>query len=406
MASSTNNPIGWCDVTWNPVRGCSRVSPGCDNCYAMGQAHRYAGMVNGKPGPFFGLTTKRKGKVDWSGSVRFVPEMLDAPLRWRQPQRIFVNSMSDLFHHSVTDAQIMRVWLTMARARWHTFQILTKRADRMAEWVAKWCDVEPFEADPIMARGPEAVRAAHTTGRARMFADALEEMGPKPEGAAYPTYDWAEGPRWLPSVLPNVWLGVSAEDQERADERIPHLLATPAAVRFASAEPLIGALDLDPYLYRCCDRGTRALPDDTKCLDECCPGSTTHFVHGGALCPALSWVIVGGESGPGARVCHVDWVRSIVKQCRAAGVAVFCKQLGTNVHERNDVGFDRDANPEDTWDLSQRLFDRRVIEHNPNGFREEYQGAPVRIRLRHRKGGDETEWPEPLRVRQFPAVSP
>src|ERR1051325_5565578 len=143
--------IQWTNVTWNPVRGCSRVSPGCDHCYAIRQAHRQnwkkPADETGEPaqtGNYYGLTTIRRKRlggvngfrdgIDWTGIARFVPEMLDAPLRVRTPKRWFVNSMSDLFHHSVTDEQIDRVFAIMALARWHTFQVLTKRAERMASY--------------------------------------------------------------------------------------------------------------------------------------------------------------------------------------------------------------------------------------------------------------------------------
>jgi protein gp37 len=228
--------ISWCDATWNPTRGCSRVSEGCWNCYAMRMAHRFSG-----PGrPYEGLTRMTPHGVDWTGEVRFVPEVLDWPLRQRKPLRIFVDSMSDLFHPSVSDEDIDRVFAVMKRALRHTFIVLTKRAGRMAGYVS------------------------------------------------------------LTEVLPNVVLGVSCEDQQRADERIPLLLQTPAVRRCVSLEPLLGPIDLRPswlagYDYR-------------------------------------DWVIVGGESGPKARPCHVEWIRSIKDQCQTAGVALHVKQLGSCTH--------------------------------------------------------------------------
>lgn len=327
--------IEWTDRTWNPVRGCSRVSPGCDNCYAMGQAHRFSG-----PGkPYEGLTTIRRDRVDWAGHAKLIPEMLSEPLRWRKPQRIFVNSMSDLFHESLTDSEIMRVWLVMARARHHTFQVLTKRPKRMLDFLQKWSDVEPYNQDPVMARGPDEVRAKHTSKRALMFAELLSSMGEPPPGCAFPTYDWAEGPRWLPSVLPNVWLGVSVENQEQADKRIPLLLEAPAAVRFISAEPLLGPVNL--WLPT---RIGSMRSDGVPNCNHCCNGDRcddpTHgdrarckFCRGTGAAIKLDWVIVGSESGRGARPMEQAWAESLRDQCSAAGVAFFTKQIA-NEHDR------------------------------------------------------------------------
>jgi protein gp37 len=209
-------------------------------------------------------------------------------MHWQKPRRIFVDSMSDLFHESLTFGQIMRVWMAISRAPQHTYLILTKRAQRQAEFMRQWADVA--REDVILARGPEAVRQAHTCGRARLFADYLETFGPKPDGAAFPTYDWAGGPRWWPSEPSNVWFGVSVEDRG-CKNRADLLRSTPAAVRFLSMEPLLedlGKLDLT----------------------------------------GIGWCIVGGESGPGARPMHPDWAQSIRDQCIAAGTAFFFKQWG------------------------------------------------------------------------------
>jgi len=202
--------IEWADRSWNCVRGCSIVSPGCRSCYAMKQAHRFSG-----PGRAYeGLTklTERSGP-QWTGKVVTVEDALLEPLSWRKPQRVFVNSMSDLFHEDVPDEFIDKVFAVMALAERHTFQILTKRPERMREW---------FDEN-----GRDAVQ--HTVH--------------------YPQFD-----RWRQSItlgqwpLPNVWLGVSAEDQQRADERIPLLLQTPASVRFVSCEPLLGPVDLSRWM--------------------------------------------------------------------------------------------------------------------------------------------------------------
>lgn len=293
---SDRTGIEWTDATWNPVTGCTEVSPGCDHCYAKIFAERWRGTE----GHYF----------ERGFDVQLRPDKLDQPLKWRKPRRIFVNSMSDLFHEAVPDGYIARVWEVMAQCPQHTFQILTKRHARMRSWVTRWhdntgdSDVENVDGLPPMPRGPEAVRNVYSSPRAMLFADMLESMGEPPEGCAYPLYDWLEGPRWYPRPLSNVWLGVSAENQQWADIRIPALLDTPAAVRFVSAEPLLGPLDLRRYVW---DEPSGLAGDWQRGLD---------------------WVIVGGESGRGARPMHPDWARSIRDQCQQAGVAFLFKQWG------------------------------------------------------------------------------
>ena len=297
--------IEWATKVWNPTRGCTIVSAGCQNCYAMGQAHRFSG-----PGkPYEGLTRLTPTGPKWTGAIRTVPEKLPEPLSWRKPERVFVNSMSDLFHADVPDSFIFEVWHVMARTPWHTYMVLTKRPERMAAWMAKLADTGPAHIEPVMYRDgqhsgyvtDDEAAAVLASGRAQMFHAMVASWGEPPPGAAAPTYDWMEGPRWWPTVLPNLWLGTSVEDQERADERIPQLLATPAAVRFVSAEPLLGPLDLGPWIYF---RDTSARP-------------------------RLDWVIAGGESGPGARPMHPDWVRALRDTCaQEAGTAFFFKQWG------------------------------------------------------------------------------
>jgi hypothetical protein len=171
--------------------------------------------------------------------------------------------------------------------------------------------------------------------------------------------------------LQNVWLGVSVENQHFADERIPLLLQTPAAVRFLSCEPLLEGLDLAKHR----------------------PGANR------------LWVIVGGESGAGARPCNVRWVRSIVRQCQQAGVPVFVKQLGGEIRDRNDAGFDGSGPNDIDGRCSWPEIDPDDIDEDLDGFRDGYQGAEVRVHLRDRKGGDPSEWPADLRVRQFPGVA-
>lgn len=340
---STSTSIEWTDATWNPTRGCSRVSEGCRHCYAETVAARFSG-----PGlAYEGLT--RGGK--WTGEVRLIEERLSDPLRWKTPRRIFVNSMSDLFHERVPDGWVMRCLSVMARTPQHTYQILTKRPERMRSFFARWADLtgEDFNAFKD-ARGVEETLKAHPSPRGQLFASMLEAMGEPPNGCAYPTFDWMGGMIRWPDVLPNVWLGVSVEDQATADARIPLLLQTPAAVRFLSVEPLLERVDLP---------------------------------HG--LTGLVQWVIVGGESGPGARPCHLSWIRRLRDQCREDGLACFVKQVGTRAVYM----------PSDLSDAQFAELD--ASEHG-------YDHGPVTPYLRDRKGGDIEEFPEDLRVREFPRL--
>jgi protein gp37 len=235
---SDNSTIEWTDATWNPVTGCTKVSPGCDHCYAETFAERWRGT---------------KGHYFERGfDVQLRPDKLAQPLRWKRPRRIFVNSMSDLFHDAVPDEYIARVFGIMDEAPQHTFQVLTKRHARMRSLLSRW------------------------------------------------------------RVLPNVWLGVSAENQQWADIRIPALLDTPAAVRFVSAEPLLGPIQL-----------------------------RREWRHG----PSIDWLIVGGESGPGARPTRPEWVRSLRDQCPDFGAAFHFKQWGGVL--LTDAGRELDGR---TWD--------------------------------------------------------
>jgi protein gp37 len=349
---SDQSPIEWTDATWNPVRGCSKISAGCKNCYAERFAERFRG-VKGHP-------------FEQGFDVRLVPEALDLPLRWRKPRSVFVNSMSDLFHEDVPDELIAAVFGVMAAAPRHSFQVLTKRADRLPRWFA-WLEEMAGRCKAVFSEDPLEWRRAHILRAAGL------RQGVHHEASAGDM----EARGW---PLPNVWLGVSVEDQRAADERIPHLLATPAAVRFLSCEPLLGPVNLGDALTRVCCRRPDLAPA-TGCDGPGCMGTR------------IDWVIVGGESGPGARPCDVAWIRSLVAQCRAANVAAFVKQLGAYVEDRNDAGFEGERPAEWPMDTATEDLD--------DGH---YQGAPVRIHLRDRKGGDPAEWPEDLRVRELPEV--
>jgi protein gp37 len=419
--------ISWTDETWNPVRGCSRVSEGCRHCYAEVQAARIVRMGQGKPTPYDGLVrVTAGGEARWTGEVRLDPKALALPLRWKKPRRIFVNSMSDLFHESLTNEQIAAVFGVMAAAPQHTFQCLTKRPARMREflthpevrhWIAKakdaalverdhkpeetWRDIPGFSGYQASSHGrirnaesktiqqylneheqigrytvtiykyghpttqfvhrlvllafngkpcedeeachrngnkldnraanlrwgtrsenqQEKVRHGSRGGPAKLTPEQVADI--RARRAAGETQQtiadafnvsrslvsmiesgsvWAEPD--LPWPLPNVWLGVSVEAQAAADERIPELLRTPAAVRFLSCEPLLGKVDL-------------------------------RLFDGGPLTPRhrlLHWCIAGCESGPGARPCSVEWLRSLRDQCAAAGVSFWLKQATD--HER------------------------------------------------------------------------
>ena len=304
--------ISWTDKTWNPVRGCSKVSPGCTHCYAERVAVRFSG-----PGqPYEGLADRERGR--WTGVVRMVPEHLADPLRWRKPVRVFVNSMSDLFHESLGNEQIAAVFGVMAAARRHTFQVLTKRAERMRDWF-RWLSSELIDEHG----GTHDISDTLATY-------AADELGDGSVGDQEEWYDRLVGlirdsatfPSDVAWPLRNVWLGVSVEDQERADERIPLLLETPAAVRFLSCEPLLDAVDVKAFLARGSHRVCPACLFATNRTDDRCPND------GAALGPdiAIDWIIAGCESGPGARPCDVSWLRSLRDQCAGAGVPFFLKQ--------------------------------------------------------------------------------
>lgn len=254
---SALSKIEWTDATWNPVRGCTKISPGCKHCYAERFAERFRGVAGHPFGQGFDL--------------RLVPEKLAEPLRWGEPRMIFVNSMSDLFHEGVPLQFISRVAATMRIARWHTYQVLTKRSGRLRDLLG----------------GP--------------LAEAAKE--------------------------PHIWWGVSVEDRKYGIPRIADLQATPAAVRFLSVEPLLE------------DVGTLPLK-------------------------GISWVIVGGESGPGARPMKEAWVLSIHKQCQAAGVPFFFKQWGG---------------------VRKKATGRKLLGRTYDGFPErvQYPILPSLLRLKH-----------------------
>jgi len=283
---SDNSDIEWTDATWNPVRGCTKVSPGCKHCYAETFAERWRGVA-GHP-------------YEQGFDPRLVPHKLGDPLRWREPRRVFVNSMSDLFMDFVPNEYIAACFGVMAKGSRHTYQILTKRAERLPQWFAWMDSLAPAESAKWVETVADAERACGevvgTRGAALAPGQALAV-----HHAAIAAFDKygidsrasrsVVGSFWPHWPLPNVHLGVSVEDRKYGLPRIEHLRRVPAAVRFLSIEPLLedlGAIDLS----------------------------------------GIGWVIVGGESGPGAREMDPAWVRSIRDQCLDAGVPFFFKQWG------------------------------------------------------------------------------
>lgn len=269
MGSKTQ--IQWTDATWNPVVGCTKVSAGCAHCYAARMASR--GLK-----PFEG--TAKGG--NWTGTILLKPEALDIPLHWRKPRRIFVCSMADLFHEDVPDEFVWSVFRTIAMCPQHSFQLLTKRPERMEKFL----------------RGRFWRNIGRISNDGDFYAPII--FGEQREGDA--------------PFLPNAWLGVSIEDQKTADERIPWLLKTPASVRFVSAEPLLGPLHIGRYMAH-----------SIMCEELPGPG-----MNGGqpCHCSRIDWLITGGETGPGARPAHPGWFRSLRYQCVEAGVPFFHKQNG------------------------------------------------------------------------------
>ncbi|MBI5111319.1 MAG: phage Gp37/Gp68 family protein [Rhodovulum sp.] len=268
---------------WNPIRGCTRVSEGCRHCYAERMAGRFS-----EPGMWgHGIAERTPAGARWTGRVDLMEERLTLPLRWRKPALIFASSTADWFHESLTIDEIATLYAMAVSAtveRGHTIQILTKRAARMRELL----NSDEFWRVVARRRCDWAWSAFH--------------------------YDAASPPT-------RIWLGISAEDQRCADERIPHLLATPAAVRFVSCEPLLGPINLRSV------GGLNAIADRDDRLDHAIgrsPSTDGAPVSGSGL----DWVIVGGESGPQARPMHPDWARDLRDQCAAAGVPFFFKQHG------------------------------------------------------------------------------
>lgn len=293
-----NTTIEWTDATWNPITGCTLVSEGCRHCYAATLA---ATRLKNHPSRTGLARINAAGEAKFTGEVRLNKDWLDQPLRWGRPRRIFVCAHGDLFHEAVPDEWIDHVFAVMALAPQHTFQVLTKRPERAREYLSS-----------LLSEFGQLV------GWTVRFRDAARKAG-----ALLGDLSSIRATTW---PLPNVWIGTSVEDEATADARIPHLLATPAAVRFVSAEPLLGPVDLMPYLFIVTHDDARL---ECGCSDEPLPFHDPATTNPDDIStPRLDWVIVGGESGKHARPMHPDWARSLRDQCVAAGVPFFFKQWG------------------------------------------------------------------------------
>lgn len=333
-----NSRIEWTDASWNPLRArntrtgkvgwfCVHVSEGCRNCYAEGFNRRLGTGVDYKP------QALKAGQVE----VFLDPVMLTQPLRWKKPRRIFVGSMTDLFADFVTDDQLDEIFAVMALAPQHTLQVLTKRPERMRAYLT-----DPVRRGRIQGQ----CNAIGVPIPPRASAQEAEEAE---EFVALSTELWP---------LPNVWLGVSVEDQARADERIPPLLATPAAARWISAEPLLGPVDLSVIADTGCPNSWDGLMmDPTTGVYECCSACDYTGLSGEW---GIDWVVAGGESGRGARPMHPDWARQLRDQCGAAGVPFLFKQWG-------------DWTPIGAWSPADR---RPQIALARDGRRVDYDVAP------------------------------
>lgn len=337
---STNSAIEWTGRTWNPIRArlpegmklhqhkglkilepgtwgyhCEPVSPGCVNCYAE--------AMNKRTLPAWGTglaySVPNRSRVE----IFLDQKELDAPLHWKKPTMVFACSMTDMFADFVPDEFIDRMFAVMALCQRHTFQVLTKRAERMPRYfkASRVCEVIRTNEKVVLWFGSTAHDGAYTTANLR-------------------TANWSSFP------LPNVWLGISAENQQYANERYEYLRQTPAAVRFISYEPALGPLNIGEMVRAC------------KCL------------------PFPDWVIAGGESGSKARPFDLVWLKALAGECRAFGIPLFVKQLGSAPH-----------------DVEGRISHRADPLPRPDGF--------CRY-LNDKKGGDPAEWPEWARIREFP----
>lgn len=338
---SDGSSIEWTDATWQPVVGCTRVSAGCDSCYAISSVHRFRkaeGLTKLRP-----KDAARPG-LDWSGKVALQAERLADPLRWKKPRRIFVCSQADLFHDAIPFEYIAAVFGVMAACPQHRFQVLTKRPARALEFFAWIREEAKDRAERLGERWTPCYVCQDEVPHEISNGEHLNRAAKWP--------------------LPNVHLGVSVEDQATADERIPLLLQCPARVHWVSYEPALGPVDFH--------------------LDEIVSATTGRGQALQSRGDVLAWIVVGGESGARARPFDIDWARSVIEQCAAPGVRTvpFVKQLGARPHSGDeDHGFALCTNGRGVW-----TFD------DGGQTYEKYD----------RSGGDMLEWPADLRVREMP----
>lgn len=404
---ATGSKIEWTDATWTCITGCTRASAGCDHCYSARMTYRLEMMGQEK---YTGLTVLNpRGERHFNGVVKCHDDELMTPLRWKKPRRIFVNSMSDTFHKDVPFEFIDKMFAVMALCPQHTFQVLTKRPERMAEYLNRSSgDLASGESGWLDAIN----RAAMAMVNRPVFP--TQSLGMIPH------------PGW---PLPNCWLGTSVENQPAADERIPHLLRCPASVRFLSVEPMIGPVDLreinlpvpaaqktlivHPNLVPMWEKAglpthadlnepIRPIHGHSKSLDALGKIVTKENGVGFGMDTGIDWCIVGGESGHGARPCNIEWIRSIIAQCKAASVPCFVKQLGAKPYckkaeclDCNGTGF---FDPDDTTGPKCDSCDGM-------GTADGHLDDVLSHRIKDPKGGDWNEWPEDLRVREFPKAS-
>ena len=410
--------ISWTDESLNPARGCTAVSPGCLNCYAARHATRFskpglafAGLARLKDQPSDAAGRKRPKLAVWSGEVTLIPKALHEPLHWspKHPKRVFVGSVTDMFHEAIPFEFIAALFAVMAATPWVIYQLVTKRPARMAEWF-RWVDSQPTRGMVLGADPPQhpfsVLIAAAKESDLPIDYSSLTDLRRRTAPMA------PVGP--APWPLPNVHLLTSTENQETFDERVPHLLACPAVVHGISAEPLLGPIDmgLDRWVriretVRA-DRsaGVRLPGDDLKIAPgiykaESNPlGALSIRTAGGAIGikPAeferlvLRWVITGGESGPGARPCDAAWIRDLHRQCVAANTVAACAA------NRHTAFFPKQ--------LGALAVD---FEHGIVGARVKPADNDLLIarRLKDAHGGDETEWAPDLQgLRAFPSPAP
>lgn len=304
---SAKTGIEWCSATWNPIIGCRAVQPACKYCYAVNQVHRLAGHPNPKiASANKDLTLVVNGHLAWTGHARYLHERLKQPLHWRQPRRIFVNSLSDLFHEDITHQQILEIFSIMEAASWHTFIVLTKRPQRMYEEVKAHADWMDYAG----GAGTYATRFSHV--------------------------------QW----------GISAGTQHDLEASHLWLAKTPAAIRIWSLEPLLEAIDIQGCTTYCPEHDFSG----GFCIGPCPSRHST-----------VDQILIGGESGRDARPCNIAWIRNLVQQCVKSRIAPFVKQVGAKPFHNTSAG--------------HHFFE-----------------------LHDRKGGDPAEWPEDIRIREYPGV--